>query len=167
MAVGGEQLICGLYTATWNSVALGIHLGDEGLPAIGTRPIADPVDNTDRYGKVKIDAVHMGHLYWYEAVMLEYPKAIGVYSPFGAFGTIGTIGLLKYSAAKPLVLTVVADGTTAVGNPNTLTAPKAMFADDFQGKLFFGPKLRTVPIKMDLYPSAVANDGSMTVFTTT
>jgi hypothetical protein len=72
--------------------------------------------------------------------------------------------MLKYAFAKPLVLTVVANGTTAVGNPNTLTAPKALISEDVDAKLYYGPMVRVVPVKMDLYPSVIGDGGMISNF---
>ncbi len=155
MAIGGEQFICGQYTATWNSLAMGIFQGDNDVPAIISIPKGKAINNTDKYGYAMIDGVHMGYDYRFEGILMEYPKAIAILNPFGVFGVQGTPGMLKYFFGKPLVLTVVNNGTTAVGNPNTLTAPKAMIAQDFDARIFYGPNLRVVPMKMDLYPSVL------------
>lgn len=161
MAVGGEQLIAGQYTCTWNGASVGIFEGDEGCPSILSRALAKPVENTDRYGYARIDSVHLGYKYWFEGVLIEWPKAVPVFSPFGAWGNQGIVGMLKYQYAKPLVLTVVQNGTTAVGNPNSVTMPKAIIAEDSEAKGHFGPVLRVVSIKMDIYPSVINQDGSL------
>lgn len=157
MPVGGEQLIAGSYTATWNGAPCGLFEGDEGVPAITLRPIAEKVQNTDRWGKIPIDSVHMGGLATFMGRLMEYPLALPILWPFGLFGTsIGAIGTLKYPLSRPLVLTSVA-GTTASNSPATLTAAKSIIADDFDVRIKFGPTVRIVPIKLDLYPYQTGN----------
>lgn len=151
MPAGGESIIVGQYTVTWNSVAMGIMVGEEGLPTIYQFQRSKPINKTDKYGATKIDSVYLGKDYVAEYLCQEYKTGtIAAYDPYGSsFGLLGTIGRLKYNLAQALVLTVVA-GTPAAGSPNTLTANKAILADDHQGKLVYGPEVRTVPIKQDL-----------------
>lgn len=152
MPAGGEAIIDGQYTVTWNGLAMGIMEGEEGVPTIEQILLSTPVNRTDKYGKTKIDSIHMGKDYTCAFLCMEYTKAIGCFDPFGAaFGQLGQIGALKYALSEPLVLTVVA-GTPAVGSPNTVTAGKAIIADEHRGKLKFGPAIRTVPILLDLLP---------------
>lgn len=167
MPVGGETLIVGQYTVTWNAISMGLFEGEAGVPSIVQAPRSKAVNSTDKYGKTKIDSVHLGVDYTFEAVLMEYTKGLAAFWPFGTFGYLGTIGTLKYLLAKPLVLTVVAGTPAATASaPNSLTATKAILSDDHQGKLTYGTDVRTVPLKMDLLPFL---DGSQlaTCFTMT
>lgn len=151
MPVGGESVIAGPYTVTWNGAALGIFQGDEDVPTITKRDFERPINRTDKYGQTKIDAIHMGSAMWFQGVLLEYAKAIPAADPFGVFGgALGTIGLLKYSLGKALVLTAVA-GTSASSTPATLTSNKTVQTADFDIGVRFGPQERVVPIKLDMY----------------
>lgn len=152
MPVGGEQLIAGPYTCTWNGAPVGIFRGEEDVPTFVQQSRAQPVESTDRWGRTRIDSVHLGAAYFFQGVLMEYPKALPILWPFGVFGSVlGTIGVLKYQLSKPLVLTAVA-GTTASNSPATATAGKTLISDDFDTRIFFGPTVRTVPIKLDVYP---------------
>ena len=156
MAVGGELFVAGQYTVTWNSLALGLHEGEGGVPTITWQDHSDPIAKTDRYGRAKIDGIRMGVDYQYECILMEYSKALALLAGyFGTLGLQGLVGILKYSLAKPLVLTAIA-GTTASAAPATLTATNAVLADEHQGKLLYGPQLRTCPLKMDLLPYLVS-----------
>lgn len=151
MPVGGEQLVAGPYTCTWNGAPLGIFEGDDRVPTIQQTPRAQRVENTDRWGRIPIDSVHLGAVTVFMGTLMEYPKALPVLWPFGIWGAdVGPVGVLKYTLARPLVLTAIS-GTTAGDSPATLTAAKAIIADDFDVTLKFGPTVRVVPIKMDLF----------------
>jgi hypothetical protein len=150
--IGGESEIAGGYTVTWNSVALGIFQGEQDVPSIIRVPKSRPVNSTDRYGQSKIDSVHLGHDFMFEGVLMEYPKALPLLQMIETvWGRLGTIGALKFSAAQPLVLTAIA-GTTASTAPATVTASKAVWSDDHPTRLFYGPQLRVVPVRLDLLP---------------
>lgn len=147
----GELLIAGQYVVNYNGVYAGVMEGEEGMPTILQRGKSKPVDKTDKYGATKIDSVHLGVDYQSEFTCMEYPLGIPIFWPFAALGLIGPIGQFKTAFARPLILTVVA-GTPAAGSPNTLTAQRAVLADDFEGKLQYGPMVRTVPVRLDLLP---------------
>jgi len=150
--IGGETLICGQYTVTWNSNALGVMLGDSGLPTIENSNKGEPVANTDAYGKTTIDAIYQGGDYFASMTCLEYKaNTIAAWWPFGSLGVMGTIGRLYYNLSQPLVLTAVA-GTPAASSPATLTASKAILAPGFSSRLLFGPTLRNVPLRFQLLP---------------
>lgn len=154
MPIGGEVLLVGEYTVTWNSVALGLFQGEDGYPTLVPMPRSKPINRTSKYGFTKIDSIHLGTDYTLEMVCMEASKAYSLSAlsplwPFGLLGALGIIGLLKYGLALPLVLTAVA-GTSAAAAPATMTSAKAVLADDFQSKIVFGPDLRIVPLKFDL-----------------
>ena len=152
MAVNSEVLVAGYYTVTWNALAMGLFEGEAGVPTIMWMDHSDPINKTDRYGRAKIDGIRMGADYQFEGVLMEWPKALALLAGYtAAFGGQGIPGTLKSGLAKVLVLTAVA-GTSASTLPATLTATNAVLADEHQGKIFFGPQLRTCPIKMDLLP---------------
>lgn len=152
MPAGGEVLIAGEYTVTWNSVSVGMLEGDAGLPTIEQTTKAEAVDNTSTYGKSTIDAIKQGADWFASFTCLEYKAgSIAAFWPFGTPGLMGIISLLYFNLAAPLILTVVA-GTPAVGAPNSLTASKAILAPGFNSRLLFGPTLRKVPIRQILLP---------------
>ncbi len=152
MPVGSEGLIAGPYTVTWNSTSVGIFLGDENVPSIIVRNLEEPIANSDKYGKTKIDGIHMGQMWIFQGVLMEYSKGTPVVDPFGTFGSaLGVIGVLRWTLAKALVLTAVS-GTSAAATPATLTSNKTIQSADFDAKVTFGPQLRVVPIRLDMLP---------------
>ena len=126
--------------------------GDSGVPTISQVAHEEPVNNTDAYGKSKIDGIYQGGD-WFAAFMCEEYKAgtIATWWPYGAIGVMGVIGRLRYGLSAALVLTAIA-GTPAASSPATLTASKAILSSGFNTQLLFGPTLRKVPIRLDLLP---------------
>ena len=167
MPVGGEILIVGEYAVTYDGTAVGLVQFEEGAPAITQIARSRAIKGTTKYGETKIDSIHLGFDYTLEMVLMEYTKALAAFTMGYTFGRQGLIGALKYGLAKAVVLTATT-GTPAqvAGAPSTLTASKAVLADDHQGKLFYGPQVRTVPLKLDLLPydlgSSVVGNFSMT-----
>lgn len=116
------------------------------------------IDETDLYGMSTIDAVVRGGDAFYQANFREYKAGslTQFTTPFG--GTLGLlvnaanpIGVLASGLAKALVLTSTT-GTPAAAAPATLTASKALLAENYPVKLLFDSRLREVPIRMRLYP---------------
>lgn len=162
MPAGGEIIVAGPYTATYNSVALGIFRGEAGVPTISQQSYADVVNNTSIYGRSTIDGFHLGADWFCD--MTPHEWIAGVFSamwPWGALGTQGAISTSLYATAKPLVLTVVA-GTPAANpgpGPQTLTAPKAILAPGSNPRYFMGPQARYVPVRMQLLLATIVGGG--------
>jgi hypothetical protein len=158
MPVGSETLIAGGYTATWNSVALGVFEGDAGLPTVEHTASAEEIGNTSAYGKSVIDAVYQGANWFSAFTCIEYKAGpIAAFWPYSAtLGVMGTIGVLLYSISQALVLTAIA-GTSASATPATLTAAKAILQPGFTGRLNYGPTLRRVPLRFRLFPYITAS----------
>lgn len=157
MSIGGEALVTGPYTCTWNAVALGVFQGDNDVPTIAKQLRGRKIESSDYWGMTPMDEIHLGAAYFFYGVLMEYSKALPIIEPFTTtLGLeIGVIGVLKRSLSKALVLTAVA-GTTAATAPASLTASKTILATDHETRLAFGPVLRTVPIKLDLFPYQTA-----------
>lgn len=155
MPVGSESLAAGAYTATWNSVALGIFEGDEGLPALeGPDAKSEPVNNTSLYGKMTIDEIYQGVDYFMSFTCLEWRAGVtAAFHPYSAtMGVVGVIARLLYDLSSPLVLTVVAGTPAAVTGPTTLTANKAFPVPGFTPRVRFGPTLRRTPLRFRFFP---------------
>ncbi len=152
MPAGGEVLVAGQYIVTYNSVAVGIMEGDASVPTIEVQNKGKPIDSTDRYAKATIDALHHGADYFAQFTCLEYKAgSLACLWPFGTLGIMGIIARLYFNLAAPLVLTSIA-GTPAANSPATLTAPKAIIAPGYNGRLLFGPDVRVVPVRQILLP---------------
>ena len=154
-APGGESLLAGAYTITWDSVSLGLFGGDSEAPVIEQTTEAEPVNNTTIYGKSEIEAFYQGGNWFASMTCLEYKAGTyGPWWPWGAgLGAMGTISGTFTGSAQALVMTAVT-GTPAqiAGAPNTLTANLAILARGFNTRLLYGPTLRKVPLRFQLYP---------------
>lgn len=152
MPIGAATFIDGAYTLTWNSVAIGICLGDEQSPLLEYTPLQKPIDNTDRYGRSLIETIYTGGNWVAQYTALEYKAGpIGAAFPFGSLGVMGIIGRLGSDIAQALVFTSTA-GTPAASTPATITAAKAIIAPNWNVRLLYGPTLRMVPIRQILLP---------------
>lgn len=150
MALG--TFIAGAYTMTWNSVALGIQRGEQESPSLEFQAFMEEIRNTDAYGRMLLDGIYLGGDYTFSCFCKEYKAGpIAAMWPFGTFGVAGVIGRLMTDLAQSLVLTSVT-GTPAVATPASLTATKTLLAPNFPVKLLYGPTLREVPLRLNLYP---------------
>ncbi len=151
-AAGGEVLIAGAYVVTLNGNPMGIMEGDASLPTLEHTNKGEPIANTDKYGKTTIETIYQGGDWFMQMVAMEYkadPKL--AWWPFGAVGVMGVVGRMFTGMAKQLLLTAVA-GTPAVGSPTTLLARVAILAQGFSTRTAFGPTLRKLPLRFQLYP---------------
>lgn len=167
MAIGGAVFAAGRYSVVWNSLALGLMEGDSGLPTLSRINHAEPINNTDAYGKSIIGAIHQGADWACQFTCIEYQAAVlATLWPFSALlGTLGTIGEEYTDRAQSLVLTAAAGTPAVISGPATITAPKAMLAPNVPMQYVLGPTLRKIPIKLQLFPTLVA--GVPTCFTQT
>lgn len=161
MAIGGAVFAAGRYTITWNSLDLGIMEGDANSPVIDFTGFGEPINNSDAYGRSTIGAIYQGADWFAQWTFLEYKAAVkSALWPFHAtFGNMGTIGR-EYTdtLAQALVFTVVAGTAAATAGPSTITASKACLAPNFNPRILYGPKLRTIPCRMQLFPFVSASN---------
>lgn len=151
MPAGGETLVCGVYTVTYNSLALGLLKNDDGLPTLELTNEGEDITG-DAYGRSVIDGIYQGGNAFIGLTCEEYKAAtLAAWWPFSSRGRMGLIGRLHYDMALPLVLTAVA-GTPAASSPATLTATRAFPSPGTQRRVVFGPTLRTLPLRWRLYP---------------
>lgn len=164
MPAGGEVLVDGQYTITWNGTSMGIFEGDAGLPTIGQTSFEEAVNSTDKYAKSRIDGIYQGADFFFQATAIEYKSgSIAAWWPYGAMGVMGIIGRLRYDMSAALVLTAIA-GTPAASSPATITSSHTILQASFPTQLLYGPTLRKLPIRQDMYPYV---SGSVVWFTQT
>lgn len=148
-------IIGGPYTVTWNSLALGIMEGDQGVPTVVTRSMARMVESSDQYGAVQLGGFYLGARGRAMMRCLEYDAAtIGASWPWGVDGALGVVGRDLYELSKTLLLTRASDTNSFTPGltPATLEAQKAILAPDHDVTLMFGPMVRTVPLEFILFP---------------
>jgi hypothetical protein len=147
MALG--TFIAGRYTGTYNAVDVG--LTEQGY-RLRFQPRKQAINRTDAYGDTLLDNVYRGGNFSIQFVCQEY-KA-GSYTPawpYGALGVMGVIGRLDSDLAMAFVLTATASTPAALA-PATLTASKAVLAEDSNVELLFNSELRQVPITLTVLP---------------
>jgi len=153
-AIGAPVFAVGQYSVTFDSVAVGLMQGEEGVPTLIPKTYAHEVNNTDAWGKMLIESFTLGADWQCQFTMMEYKAAtLSVLWPFAAaLGTLPGFGLAYTALAQVLVLTAVTGTPAATAGPVTITATLAILARNFTGKLMFGPMVRTIPVLLDLYP---------------
>lgn len=152
---GNESLIAGAYTVTVNGVSLGLMQGDANVPTIEQTTASEDINNTNIYGKSTIESFYLGANWFASMVCMEYKAGpISNWWPWGTgIGQMGTISGTFTGSGLALVLTAVT-GTPAqiAGAPNTVTSNLSILAPGFNTRLLYGPQLRTVPLRFQLYP---------------
>jgi hypothetical protein len=132
----------------------------------------------DNEGLTPQDAVFQGHECFMEFTLMEYDDAaaLDVFWPYNpditTFGHQGAVGRLDVdsSLTKILLLDHVAAGSESAGagtpaatQPDTLTADRAILAEGFPVRMFFGPtRYRSIPVRLRLYPNAAGEFFSTT-----
>ncbi len=117
------------------------------------------------------DAVFRGHDVFIEFEIMEYANAAlqSMIWPhnatYGDAGPVGDLDSSLWGAGTVLLLEDIAGGSAA-NTPNSLTANRAVLADGFPIELLMAPDLRTIPIRMRLYPSGTGPSTDDTAFFT-
>lgn len=155
--------LAGGYTVTYNASSLGqIEDGINIEQMLGGEPIRG-----DNFGDTIQDFVFRGGDVFVDLIMTEW-NAAGALGAFWYWSTTwgkmddGKIGTLATSLASALVLTKVA-GPNA--SPTSLTANKAILAPGYPVRHLFAPRLRRVPLRLQLLPYPVSTVNQF--FTTT
>jgi hypothetical protein len=154
MSIGGAVFTAGQYTVSWNSVALGIMEGDASVPTIQHQNKAEPLANTDKFGKSTLTAFYQGADWFAQFTCGEYKAGvITAWWPFGAMGVMGVVSRSYWDMAQFLVLTAVAGTPAATANNlNSLSAGEAILAPGYNTQILLGPTWRKVPIRQQLFP---------------
>ena len=168
------DFVTGRYTGTYDAVDIGItRNGYE----VAITPNYETIAESDLGGESVLDMVYLGGNCTVRCESKEY-KA-GSVTPFwpwgnGVLGRVFSsgssinypVGRLASDLAKALALTAVTGTPAAVSNagsspgrPTSLTGTYSIIAPGQSGQLFLNPKLRHVPLFMQLlpYPSATGD----------
>lgn len=157
--------VAGPYTSTFDppgaTAAATLGIMEQGYE-LSIRRLADPIEQTDAYGKTPLDAVYQGMSCKLSGVGLEYAQASLLAALFPQHATeftsganklrLGQPGILDSSRWGTLVLTAVA-GTSAAAAPATLTATgNTILSPNFDVKWLMGPVHRKIPWEFQLFP---------------
>lgn len=164
------DFVAGPYTATYGGLDLG--LTTQGFTV--SHEFFKRMITGDQFGDGPVNAVYRGRAQFVEFESLEAEKA-GVYAlaePYGSTATSlnsGVIGQFDVAAgdgtgtcagvSSSLVLTKVA---TSCATPVTLTFPLAILAEGYPVRALYGQDLRTIPLRMRVYPSSSGVFGTRT-----
>lgn len=166
MSFNSSVFAAGPYAVTFNSSSLGLFVGDLQAPTVEVQTKTQPIDNSDKYGRTTLGALHQGADAFFQGTFMEWNTAQkAALWPFGVLGVVGTHGGDLYDLAQALVLTAQAGTPAATSGPATLTASKACLAPNFNTRFLFSSVLREVPIRLQLFP--YLNVSTPVHFTTT
>lgn len=168
------NFIAGRYDGTWDAVALGMTRN--GFEIMVT-PNYEQINDSDLGGESLLDLIYLGANCTVRCECKEY--ATGAVSPFWpftgaatavggssnglgrAFSSTYPVGRLASDLAKALVLTVAANTPAAgggTGKPTSLTGTYSILAPGQNGQLMMNPKLRHIPLFMQLLPYPFASN---------
>lgn len=113
----------------------------------------------DIWGGSVVDLIYRGGnmLMEWTSVAFRAGSVVAMW-PWGILGSMGTIGRLGSVVGGSVVMVAnpltPAAGTPAIGQIviNSLTAPNAVFAEDFDASIIFDSRLRRTKIRMRLLP---------------
>lgn len=146
------SFIAGRYTVSYDAGAVGqIEAGITLEHAVFKQLITG-----DNFAQTPQDGIFQGMEVFAQFALLEYnaAKAAAALWPYGStYLTMDTvIGTLDVTVnAKTLLLTALA-GTPAAATPATITMNEAVLQEGFVSSIIFDPNLRTVPLRMRIYP---------------
>jgi hypothetical protein len=162
------NIIAGPYSATYNAKALGNT--QQGFTL--SHEFFKQLITADATGDAPVDAIYRGRAQFCEFELIEATSAgvADLIDPYadvlGTPLTMGTIGKFDVGWAsgagctgltKSLVLTKIS-GSCAT--PTTVTLPLSILAEGYPVRLLHGTGLRSVPIRLRIYPSAAGVFGT-------
>lgn len=149
-----DTFIAGPYTATYNSVGVGVT--ENGFE-LSQEASYQEISPSDAYGDTVLDLIYRG-----ANVFLQYESkaykagSIAPAWPFAALGALGSAGTLMAGAGTPLVKSTVLTRVLTDSTPTSITGARSCLAKNFPVRLLFDSRLRTVPIRKQILPSDTA-----------
>lgn len=156
----------GEYTMTYGGAAVGICTS--GGKHLRLRHKGIRVDDTDTYGSTLIDGIYRGMACTLTCVFKEWNAGVkaAIWPASTTLnGAVGVIGRLWSSMAASIVLTATTGTPAATNGPATLTAGKAILAEENDVDVLFGPDERDVPVVFNLL--AYDDSGTIRLFAVT
>lgn len=149
----------GLNGVPANAVGLPMWVGSSNKGFTITSTMSAEVVEGDIWGGSVVDLVYRGgnmYMSW-DAIAFKAATLVPFW-PWNVIGSMGTIGRLGSGVGGAIVMTA-APLTPAAGLPSigqviiqSITAPNAILAENFNAELFFDSRLRKVPIRLRLLP---------------
>lgn len=164
MAFGSAVFAAGPYNCVFGGVSIGLMRGDAQSPVVEIMRHTQLITDTHLYARTPIGAVGQGGEAFASFTLMEaITGALAVLWPYSVIGKNPTIGVDDYTTLATTFVLTAAAGTLASGNPASISAAKAVLAEDFPMRYVYGPILRELPIRLRLFP----NDSSNQLFWTT
>lgn len=158
MSFNSASFAAGPYNAVYNSVALGLMVGNEQGPRIQLIDRTQLITNSHRWARTVIGAVGQGGEAFANLILMEYSAALmAVFWPWGSLGKIPAICADRYDASAALVFTAQASTLAATSGPATRTCAKAFLAEDFDFSYLLANIVRETPIRQRLYLDDATN----------
>lgn len=115
----------------------------------------------DSFGKTAIEGIYQGFDVFLQCTFKEWTAAVrNIIFPFSTTGNgdLGVIGRLHSDLAGVIVLTATAQTPAATNGPTTITARKAIVAEENDIEFLLGNEARDVPVLFRLYPYVESNE---------
>ena len=163
---GSNNADSATYDPTGAVAAADIGIAEKGYE-LSLRYLKEMIGDTDAYGDTPIDAIYRGAEMFLQSTLKEYKASVlnavlpyqsvaaGAFVAFAPTGVnsfqLGVIGRLDTDLDGIVIMTSTT-GTPAVATPATATFTHCMFAANFDLRMLFGPTLRKVPFRWQVYP---------------
>ena len=149
-----SNFVAGPYTATYDGVALG--LTTQGFTL--SHEFFKRLITGDVFGDGPVNSIYRGRAQFVEFESLEAENAgvLALTEPYGTALTSGVIGQFDVTqgactgASAALVLTKV---TGSCATPATVSFPLSVLAEGYPVRALYGQDLRTIPLRLRVYPN--------------
>lgn len=114
----------------------------------------------DQFGKTVIESIYQGFDVFALMTFKEWTDAVkNIIFPFATTGEgdLGVIGRLGSDIAGSMILTATANTPAATNGPSTITASKALIAEENDLEYLLGNEARDVPVLFRLFPYSDAS----------
>jgi hypothetical protein len=157
MSFNSHAFAAGRYAVVWNSLSLGLFQSREGSPGIEQRKFGQLIQGTDRWGDMPLGLIRRGSEAFWSGTLMEWaaPTVVAAWpdaTTVTTMGVVAAVGADDYDFSQALVLTAQTGTPAATTGPATITASKAYLAENFPIRYFLDSMLRSLPMRMRLYP---------------
>lgn len=158
-----EQVISGPFESSWDGLEMGFTRRGFEFQFMNH---AEPVNETDAYGRSLLDAIHQGGDVMILAIFRIWKdEVVQAMNPFSKTNNVlgeldsdeTPIGIRYSDFASGLILTAVANTPAAASFPLTVSADAAILAPNSTISVVLGPTAREIPMRIALLPFGEAS----------